>query len=638
MKKEILTEEIYRMRKLMNFDSKDYYENTTSYDKLFEEKLRTKRLLKEEDEPNDFIAQTDWSDGGKFNWGNAKLKNIVKYVMEIDASLGGTFTKTVSYKLMMNWFLQNDSQQTRESLKNWMFGDIYYGIPNTSTDVKKSKKKGVEISNNFDRNLQDELTTKLESASKKESAAKQSVNKLNIEIKEFNKNNILIDKEELSELNLLIDLYLNFQENDDYDSIEKVIEELTGRYEIKRSTGMGVDIGDNDTLAVATPKQAISYKMSAMGKMVKQLGDIDGKTLQKAMNSLVNIEIGNDSSKSSGGGWKDKITEKKITSIIDKDTNVLSYPDNDTSTNERNEQSKQFFPDDGIKIGPEAETAMQEIIKELSDIVGGFNEEVDNLIETSGIKTLKLEVLSINLFLYSSTSKVRTTYGSNDKVYSEKNNIQLAKDRIKTMENGAKSIIGRSRLKNYKDVTQVLTSDDRPNIGPGWKDLIGKTWDGKDIPVTSEYYGEMFINAYNIYKKKFGKELTPQKFFGARDNSAVNSIKELGIEVSQRDLSEEYNRVYGKYRNSMFGINVSLRMPEVVTTSEKEEEFFIISTPNLSINLVAKENVDWSGIISKIKKKMKKLGRKIKSIDLSTKPRGRVIKLKNICSTCCPKW
>ena len=485
MKKEILTEEIYRMRKLMNFDSKDYYENTTSYDKLFEEKLRTKRLLKEEDEPNDFIAQTDWSDGGKFNWGNAKLKNIVKYVMEIDASLGGTFTKTVSYKLMMNWFLQNDSQQTRESLKNWMFGDIYYGIPNTSTDVKKSKKKGVEISNNFDRNLQDELTTKLESASKKESAAKQSVNKLNIEIKEFNKNNILIDKEELSELNLLIDLYLNFQENDDYDSIEDVVEKLTGRYKIKRSTGMGVDIGDNDTLAVATPKQAISYKMSAMGKMVKQLGDIDGKTLQKAMNSLVNIEIGNDSSKSSGGGWKDKITEKKITSIIDKDTNVLSYPDNDTSTNERNEQSIQFFPDDGIKIGPEAETAMQEIIKELSDIVGGFNEEVDNLIETSGIKTLKLEVLSINLFLYSSTSKVRTSYGSNDKVYSEKNNIQLAKDRIKTMENGAKSIIGRSRLKNYKDVTQVLTSDDRPNIGPGWKDLIGKTWDGKDIPVTS---------------------------------------------------------------------------------------------------------------------------------------------------------
>ena len=638
MKKEILTEEIYRMRKLMNFDSKDYYENTTSYDKLFEEKLRTKRLLKEEDEPNDFIAQTDWSDGGKFNWGNAKLKNIVKYVMEIDASLGGTFTKTVSYKLMMNWFLQNDSQQTRESLKNWMFGDIYYGIPNTSTDVKKSKKKGVEISNNFDRNLQDELTTKLESASKKESAAKQSVNKLNIEIKEFNKNNILIDKEELSELNLLIDLYLNFQENDDYDSIEDVVEKLTGRYKIKRSTGMGVDIGDNDTLAVATPKQAISYKMSAMGKMVKQLGDIDGKTLQKAMNSLVNIEIGNDSSKSSGGGWKDKITEKKITSIIDKDTNVLSYPDNDTSTNERNEQSKQFFPDDGIKIGPEAETAMQEIIKELSDIVGGFNEEVDNLIETSGIKTLKLEVLSINLFLYSSTSKVRTTYGSNDKVYSEKNNIQLAKDRIKTMENGAKSIIGRSRLKNYKDVTQVLTSDDRPNIGPGWKDLIGKTWDGKDIPVTSEYYGEMFINAYNIYKKKFGKELTPQKFFGGRDNSAVNRIKKMGIEVSQPDLRKEYNRVYGKYRNSMFGINVSLRMPEVVTTSKKEEEFFIISTPNLSINLVAKTGVDWYGIIYKIKKKMKKLGRKIKSIDLSTKPRGRVIKLKNICSTCCPKW
>ena len=37
MKKQNLTEEIYRMRKLMNFDSKEFNENTTSEDMLIEE-------------------------------------------------------------------------------------------------------------------------------------------------------------------------------------------------------------------------------------------------------------------------------------------------------------------------------------------------------------------------------------------------------------------------------------------------------------------------------------------------------------------------------------------------------------------------------------------------------------------------
>jgi hypothetical protein len=39
MKKQNLTEEIYRMRKLMNFDSKEFNENTTSLDRLIEENI-----------------------------------------------------------------------------------------------------------------------------------------------------------------------------------------------------------------------------------------------------------------------------------------------------------------------------------------------------------------------------------------------------------------------------------------------------------------------------------------------------------------------------------------------------------------------------------------------------------------------
>ena len=48
--KSNLSEEIYRIRKLMNFDSKDFNENITSVERLVEEKLRTANLLIEQND------------------------------------------------------------------------------------------------------------------------------------------------------------------------------------------------------------------------------------------------------------------------------------------------------------------------------------------------------------------------------------------------------------------------------------------------------------------------------------------------------------------------------------------------------------------------------------------------------------
>jgi len=55
MKKQNLTEEIYRMRKLMNFDSKEFNENTTSLDRLVESKIVSKML----NEQNDTIEECE---------------------------------------------------------------------------------------------------------------------------------------------------------------------------------------------------------------------------------------------------------------------------------------------------------------------------------------------------------------------------------------------------------------------------------------------------------------------------------------------------------------------------------------------------------------------------------------------------
>ena len=162
MGKNTLTEEIYRMRKLMGHDSKEYRENVTSFDKLLEEKMIKKYLLKEEDGEDPKFS--DWSNGGKVNWENAKLKNIIEYISEVDKYFGGTYLNNPSYTTMMDWFEENDSPNVRNSLKEWMFGDIYYGIKK-SEDVKQTKKN-VVAPDEFDKNLQVELATILDTASK----------------------------------------------------------------------------------------------------------------------------------------------------------------------------------------------------------------------------------------------------------------------------------------------------------------------------------------------------------------------------------------------------------------------------------------------------------------------------------------
>ncbi len=55
MKKQNLAEELYRMRKLMNFDSKEFNENTTSLDRLVESKILTKMLNEEEEDTNTVV-------------------------------------------------------------------------------------------------------------------------------------------------------------------------------------------------------------------------------------------------------------------------------------------------------------------------------------------------------------------------------------------------------------------------------------------------------------------------------------------------------------------------------------------------------------------------------------------------------
>ena len=66
--KRNLTEEIYRMRKLMGYDSKSDRENITSLDRLTEEKIVKKYFLNEQTEEYEKVTQ--------FNAGIRNAKDI----------------------------------------------------------------------------------------------------------------------------------------------------------------------------------------------------------------------------------------------------------------------------------------------------------------------------------------------------------------------------------------------------------------------------------------------------------------------------------------------------------------------------------------------------------------------------------
>tara|TARA_R110000803_G_scaffold207867_1_gene276101 strand:+ start:3563 stop:6058 length:2496 start_codon:yes stop_codon:yes gene_type:complete len=169
MKKQNLTEEIYRMRKLMNFDSKEYRDNTTSYDKLFEERLLTQRLISEQEKMElqkaDKLTSPDtkklsgdakrdlvgwggnlpnWSQDGKKKWSNGNYKLMIEYVKEYDKLIGGGYINSPWYKIMIQWFEKNDSASSRSSLKNWLFGDVYRGPNVESTKITNKEKRKIK--------------------------------------------------------------------------------------------------------------------------------------------------------------------------------------------------------------------------------------------------------------------------------------------------------------------------------------------------------------------------------------------------------------------------------------------------------------------------------------------------------------
>ena len=657
MGKNTLTEEIYRMRKLMGHDSKEYRENVTSFDKLLEEKMIKKYLLKEEDGEDPKFS--DWSNGGKVNWENAKLKNIIEYISEVDKYFGGTYLNNPSYTTMMDWFEENDSPNVRNSLKEWMFGDIYYGIKK-SEDVKQTKKN-VVAPDEFDKNLQVELATILDTASKinlttlnitdsegtvdktltkdiKTLISSRTLEKLTKELISLNKGNVFLKKEILEPLKTNLNVLISYANNtnptdDDIYAITDVVDDLL-YFNLEEKEEIGLDISDDDydvKIDVDADKR-IGIKNSLMKKLTAEIKTVGEDTYSKLLKRIINIKITYEPNEISQ--FKIEGEQKGIPIMTEGDSEMFQYPPTDTPEGERNNLGNNFFRDDGTDMGEKAITGIREQVRLLKKFIDDQDSEVESQRTENGLdEEFKLEVSAIGIFVYSSTSKVRTTYKSKDKSFSEGNNIKLAEDRSSAIENTVRNILKQFGLDEYNII--LASRIEKPNTGPGWTKLDGKYADGSDVPITA--YGAMFQEAY-----KKNNKLTPQLFYGNRGNDwAKKASKILGREIPQQELSQEYNDIYGPFRMNLAGISVTLRKPTIVTKEEVGEDYLVIAVPGMGLEFEANEEFSFRDTWDNFKRGIKKLKKKIKKKFKFNPPRrnyNKGPKWDGKLHTGCPKW
>ena len=657
MGKNTLTEEIYRMRKLMGHDSKEYRENVTSFDKLLEEKMIKKYLLKEEDGEDPKFS--DWSNGGKVNWENAKLKNIIEYISEVDKYFGGTYLNNPSYTTMMDWFEENDSPNVRNSLKEWMFGDIYYGIKK-SEDVKQTKKN-VVAPDEFDKNLQVELATILDTASKinlttlnitdsegtvdktltkdiKTLISSRTLEKLTKELISLNKGNDFLKKEILEPLKTNLNVLISYANNtnptdDDIYAITDVVDDLL-YFNLEEKEEIGLDISDDDydvKIDVDADKR-IGIKNSLMKKLSAEIKTVGEDTYSKLLKRIINIKITDEPNELSQ--FKIEGEQKGIPIMTEGDSEMFQYPPTDTPEGERNNLGNNFFRDDGTDMGEKAIAGIREQVRLLKKFIDDQDSEVESQRTENGLdEEFKLEVSAIGIFVYSSTSKVRTTYKSKDKSFSEGNNIKLAEDRSSAIENTVRNILKQFGLDEYNII--LASRIEKPNTGPGWTKLDGKYADGSDVPITA--YGAMFQEAY-----KKNNKLTPQLFYGNRGNDwAKKASKILGREIPQQELSQEYNDIYGPFRMNLAGISVTLRKPTIVTKEEVGEDYLVIAVPGMGLEFEANEEFSFRDTWDNFKRGIKKLKKKIKKKFKFNPPRrnyNKGPKWDGKLHTGCPKW
>lgn len=602
---------------------------------------------------------TDWSQGGKYTWENAKdFGLIIKFVQEVDAKSGGAFLQMEEYKAMMAWFAKNDSKETRASLKAWVFDNIVFGGAKQPELNKKDLKKDPTLGQDLGTisqaltNLEQIITDpQLYSDTNISNNLKKYIQRLQQEIKAYNAKGLSFTdsvdvREFIKELMLIgsdVKIVINKIKNSSntnvkldkagssfwetaqyYSSVKEILEyfaEIFSGEDAGLAKILTVDTDGGDLKVDITKSGAnlSQIKTNVISSLRKSVIDAQGQkaldNFSKAIMAAKSISITNQMSEIKAG-WSEYTEITKEATMSDVSSPIFCYPPlNIPEGEQRSAMGQSMFADNSISISSQAENALNAQVQAAAAFIQEYQQKVESIKAQVNTDVPDMEIISFQYAAYSSTSTVNTKYGKS-KRSNKANNIPLATDRYNAMIAKMKELIENNDTLNEFEVEGPSEQFIYPNIGPEWMSVGGKLQDGTQLTIKN--YGPLFQQAYARDPK-----ITPQRFYGLR---------------STPQLKQEYESVYAKYRQSTCAFTIQLRIPELLAKQEVIQDFLVGGTPEMLIDVQFPAGVDWTGMKRKFKRGVKKIGTGIKKMGGGSRSGGAPMPVFKGRSTGCPSW
>jgi len=549
-------------------------------------KASGKKLIHEQTETEQ-PKTTDWSEGGTKTWEQADIKKIIQYIKETDSQFA--FSRSPIYVAMLEWFENHPDASTRESLKAWVGSSTIKKVGSSEKKDYQSTANRIIGMTNPD-SAGDTIRIKLNAFISNTTDATAKTNAQNIikqldrihkEYKAFKVKGVFPDNDFSNEVYADLD-YLrkgittdgSFKKIDgEVINLKDILTNLTGYNIISSAKESGnVDIQSDENSKAQIIAQ---LNVEAAGKL-KDKDFLDGffrgvsPSLEDMITKAKSIQIGVADS-TVIAQYKD--AKKKETDLGRQlAVRTFSYPQESLDQTQRDELAMNMFPDDGDALGPEGIQGLQSIVNEALEV---YNSAIA---EDEGA-----ELKTINIRVYSSTSKVRTQYKS-DK-YSEQNNVQLATARANVIETKLKELINETDLSNAENVVTLLKVIDA-NRGPGWNDQKSVDLAGQPVDFATAYANApLYVYAHEKYPT-----LTARQFYGGRDErAAAYATKLVGRQVSVDELETEYENVYAKWRYCMGGIDLNMLVAKTLVETDDEQDFVVAVAGGLSAS------IEWKG-------------------------------------------
>ena len=520
-------------------------------------------MLTEQTEPD--LSAYDWSKGGSVTWDNAKVSDIIKYIMARDANQ--QYQQFEVYAPIFNWFEDNGTAPyIKDSLLIWCGDDPYYGLAAARSKAAASGTQyaasGAEKNDDVLQRAKEwsDLISTLKGTSSED---KQVAANMKLIATAFQKAG-----DAGLNINLSVGNPSSFKTG--YTKYPDFKYLPTGGYTTKDiATSKAIATSIINTLSTSAKQTSVSQDSNL--NLVKA-DNITRTKLLSSIDKQVQEKINNPQFRDSIGPGMDSIpyvVSKANFIQFDKAsvaTNVgtqeqpgsvdtvafieYQWPDKGTDQATADNLAANFFPDDGVETSSESKAGMNEIARKVAIELNNAKQKYADT----------FEIVSIAINTFASTSTVNSAYGSKTKQYNKQNNVTLVNARFASMQKDMSERLT-ATLANITDSTgespaRKIVNGQRQNFanaGPEWE-IVGGDAFGQSYGISN--YGPLFQEAY-----KKNPKITPKQFYSidARRNNPA--------------IKQDYETTYGGYRKAW--IWVTLQIKGADTPDVKAEDVVI---------------------------------------------------------------